>query len=257
MTSVAISFADVGVRYRLRRRNRRPHPAVRHASGNEFWGLRGISLEAGRGEYLGIIGGNGAGKTSLLRVGAGIIRPDEGTVASGGRVVPVLGVGTGVVVGLSGWENIELLGVLLGLSARSARAVAPAIGEFSGLAGFLDAPVRTYSLGMRARLGFAVATHVGADVLLLDEVTAVGDEEFRHRCAERLASLRGDGCTVLVATHDLDGLLDAADRVAWVDGGRLVTAGAPAEVVAAYRAAADDQGAGGLHRPNLPPGPPR
>ena len=237
LMDAAIAFDDAGIRYRLGRRNRRRH-AFRHAGSPKrfVWGIRNITLDVAPGQYVGLIGPNGAGKTTLLLTAAGVLTPDEGRVRHVGRAAPVLGVGTGIIPGLSGWDNIELIGVLLGLSRLDVRALAPAIAEFSALGDFLDVPVRTYSAGMRARLGFAVVAHCRADVILLDEVAAVGDQDFRERSARRLAELRESGCTILAATHDLEGVAERADQVVWLDHGGVVEIGDPAAVVARYRA---------------------
>jgi ABC-2 type transport system ATP-binding protein len=243
----AISFRETGIRYRRWRRNR--HRTALRRGGvprTHLWGIRDVTFEVGRGAYVGVIGANGAGKTTLLLAGVGVLQPDEGVVHVRGRAAAVLGVGTGLVPQLTGWDNVELISVLLGLSSREARDLAPEIAAFSGLGDFLDSPVRTYSAGMRARLGFSVVVHCGADVLLLDEVRAVGDEEFRERSAVRLQELREAGCTILMATHDLDAITETADRVAWLDHGALIDIGAPAAVVSRYRATIE-------HDPGLRP----
>lgn len=200
----------------------------------EFWALRDVSLKVDRGSTFGLIGGNGSGKSSLLRLIAGIYRPTEGTVAAHGRTSPLLELGTGFHPALTGRENIHLNAAMLGLSKRQTAERVGQIIEFSGLKEFVDSPVKFYSSGMYVRLGFAVAVHVDPEILLIDEVVAVGDEEFQLRCFSHLESLRSQGVTTLLVSHDLGMMRDTCDRLLWLDKGQQAAIGDPSEVVKAY-----------------------
>jgi ABC-type polysaccharide/polyol phosphate transport system ATPase subunit len=186
------------------------------------------------GEALGIIGGNGAGKSTLLRVIAGIIPPSEGEVITRGVLAPIIELGTGFDGELSGRENIFFNGSLLGRSRAFMRAREEEIIDFSGIAEFIDAPLRTYSTGMIARLAFAVATTVEAEIVLLDEVLAVGDAEFRVKCEQRMRYFHETGATILLVSHDLESVRESCDRALWIDHGRIVAYGDAREVADAY-----------------------
>jgi ABC-type polysaccharide/polyol phosphate transport system ATPase subunit len=173
------------------------------ASYHDFWALRDMSFTVRRGECLGLVGHNGSGKSTLLRVVAGITRPSEGRLTTNGRVSALLDLGAGFHPQISGSENALLNAVLLGLSLQEAREALPSIAEFSELGEFFDQPMRTYSSGMYVRLGFAVAVHVRPEILLVDEVLAVGDAEFQSKCFTHMEKLRRDGVTVMMASHDL------------------------------------------------------
>ena len=238
----AIVLDDVGVRFRMWRRNRSGRRRPRLGSNDRWrmWGLRHLDVQVELGERVGLIGSNGAGKTTLLKTIAGLYEPDEGAVSVQGRVAPLLSAGAGLLPGLNGWDNLELAGVLLGLTAAETRARIPAVAEFSGLGDFLDAPVRTYSSGMKARLGFAASIHCDADILLLDEVMAVGDQDFRDRSRARVEELGQEGHTILVASHDVEQLLTLTDRVVHLERGAIVDQGPGTEVVARYLARPDE-----------------
>jgi ABC-type polysaccharide/polyol phosphate transport system ATPase subunit len=199
-----------------------------------FWALQDISFTLGRGESLGIAGPNGSGKSTLLRVLAGITKPTAGRLVADGRVSALLELGAGFHPQISGRENALLNAVLLGLSLQEARAALPGIIEFSELGDFIDQPMRTYSSGMYVRLGFAVAVHVRPEILLVDEVLAVGDAEFQSKCFEYMERVRGEGVTVVIASHDLPSLQRYTDRVMLLEHGRRVMEGKPAEVIHAY-----------------------
>jgi len=230
----AIQVHGLGVRFDVPRRRPTGPAAERVGRAWVHWALRGVDLTVEPGEIMGLIGRNGAGKTTLLRAIAGIYPADEGSVRVGGAVAPVLALAAGVRVGLSAWENVELAGVLMGWTRREARVLAPQVVEMAGLEEFADAPLRVYSTGMRARLGFALATFVPHRILLLDEIFAVGDEEFRARGEERLRDLVRDGRTVVLAGHDLPRLAELADHVARFEHGRLVEVGRAAGVIERY-----------------------
>jgi ABC-type polysaccharide/polyol phosphate transport system ATPase subunit len=205
--------------------------------------LDGVSFEVPPGEALGVIGGNGSGKSSLLKVLAGVVPPSSGTVTVGGRVAALLELGAGFHPEISGRENIYVNGSLLGLTRREVDRRLDAIVAFSGLEEFIDEPVKNYSSGMYVRLGFAVAVHTDPDVLLVDEVLAVGDESFAHRCLTRIEELLAQGRTLLFVSHALDLMPELCDRVLWLDRGRPRQIGEPRRVVDAYRqAVAEEEG---------------
>lgn len=231
----AVSLRDAGVRFRVPRRSRLGKtPRLMGAGKWTVWGLHGVDLDVSSGEVVGLLGPNGAGKTTLLRLVAGIYRADRGTVRVSGRVTPFLTPSAGLSNDLSGWENIELGGILLGLPRSRVREVAPDIAEFSGLGDFLDAPVRTYSAGMRARLGFALVAFTEPDVMVVDEVMGAGDEEFRQRSQTKMRELISAGRTVMMASHVLQTLTEMCHRLVRLDEGRVVDEGDPNEVADRY-----------------------
>ncbi len=197
--------------------------------------LREVTLSVGAGDAFGVIGGNGAGKSTLLRVAAGIIPPTRGEAITRGRLAPIIELGTGFEGELSGRENIFFNGALLGRSKKFMNSVVDEIIEFSGIAPSIDAPLRTYSTGMVARLAFAVATTIEADIVLLDEVLAVGDAEFRERCEERIRGFHANGATLMLVSHDLRAIERLCTRAAWLEKGQLRDVGDAREVVAAYQ----------------------
>jgi lipopolysaccharide transport system ATP-binding protein len=186
---------------------------------DEFWAVDGVSLELTRGECLGLIGRNGAGKTTLLKMLNGLVKPDKGRIELTGRVGALISLGAGFNPILTGRENIYVNGAVLGLSKKEIEARLPEIVEFAEIQDFIDAPVQSYSAGMHVRLGFAIATAMQPDVLLLDEVLAVGDVAFRAKCYERLASLRKRAAFILVS-HDTDQIARVCSSVLVLDRGR-------------------------------------
>jgi ABC-type polysaccharide/polyol phosphate transport system ATPase subunit len=204
----------------------------------EFWALRGVNLRVGGGEVLGIIGPNGAGKSTLLRVIAGIYSPDRGTVHTNGVIATLLSLGAGFDPRRPGRENIYKNGTLLGLSRAQIEDRMEAIIEMAGLGEFIDAPVMTYSSGMRARLGFSIAIHVDPDILLIDEVTAAGDERFRARVGNIFDRMRSGRKTVVFVTHSLEALCQNCTQAMWMEKGQVHMAGPPETVAEAYRTAA-------------------
>jgi homopolymeric O-antigen transport system ATP-binding protein len=200
-----------------------------------FWALRDVSFAVERGETFGIIGPNGAGKTTLFRIVARIFQPTTGTVNVRGRLAPLLALGVGFNPELTGRENIYLSAALFGFTTREIRAVEPAIIEFSELERFIDVPTKNYSAGMQLRLGFSIALEVRPEIFLIDEVLAVGDEHFRHKCLARLAEERRAGRTFLVATHGLDFVEETCDRAVLLVEGRMLAVGVAKEVVQSYR----------------------
>ena len=206
----------------------------RRVPAEEFWALRDVSFEVPKGSLFGVIGSNGSGKSSLLRLMAGIYRPTSGAVTAHGRVSVLLELGAGFHPALSGRENIFLNAAVLGVPKAEVAERVDQIIEFSGLEEFIDSPVKVYSSGMYVRLGFSVAVHVDPEILLVDEVVAVGDEEFQLRCFSHLDALRSQGVTIVLVSHDLGMMRGTCDRLAWLDQGRLAAIGEPSEVVNAY-----------------------
>ncbi len=200
-----------------------------------FWALVDVSMTVNKGDVFGIIGNNGAGKSTILKVISRVLKPSKGRVVVSGRIAPLLELGAGFHPELSGRENVFLNGALLGYSREDMEKVFDEIVAFSELDQFINSPIRTYSSGMYARLGFAVATAHVPDILILDEILSVGDEAFQKKSRERLQSFQEKGSTVLMVSHGLDSMISMCNRVAWLDQGKLRLLGEPNEVVAAYR----------------------
>ncbi len=212
---------------------------ARNRTGGELWALRDVSLTVAAGESVGVIGHNGAGKTTLLRLLAGITRATRGQVRSVGRVASLINLGAGFHPELTGRENIYLNGVILGLSRREVQARFDAIVEFADLGPYIDTPLKRYSSGMFARLGFAVAAHVDPDVLLVDEVLSVGDVGFQDRSIRKMLSFRDTGQAILFVSHNLSAVEMMCQRSLWLDHGVVRMAGPTPEVVRAYLDALD------------------
>jgi len=208
----------------------------------EFWALQDIDLEVPRGSFVGLIGHNGSGKSTLLKLLSGIHRQTTGTITVDGRLSALLELGAGFHPELTGRENIYLNGAILGMSRRQMTGAVSEIVEFSGIGDFVDAPVRVYSSGMYVRLGFAIAVHVNPEILLVDEVIAVGDEDFQRKCLDHMAELRRQGVTIVLVSHDLDQVRDLCDRVAWIDRSLLVEVGDPDLVCDRYLASIHGEG---------------
>jgi ABC-type polysaccharide/polyol phosphate transport system ATPase subunit len=222
----AITFDRVSKKYRLRQAGR---------TREDFWAVKDVSFEVPRGETLGIIGHNGAGKSTLLKLLSRITAPTSGTITLEGRLAALIEVGSGFHPELTGRENIFLSGSVLGMRRREIAAKLDRIVEFSGVGPFIDMPVKWYSSGMYVRLGFAVAAHLEADILLVDEVLGVGDAAFQLRCHERIAQLRNDGATLVFISHDLASIGRLCDRVVLMQRGRVAGTGAPADVISLYQ----------------------
>lgn len=197
--------------------------------------LEEVDFTAARGEAFGVIGGNGSGKSTLLKLVAGMLRPTTGRITVAGRVAALIELGAGFHPEISGRENVYVNGAVLGLSRRQIERRYDEIVEFSGLSDFMEEPVKNYSSGMYVRLGFAVAIHTDPDVLLVDEVLAVGDEAFAHRCLRRIEEFLAAGKTLLMVSHSLDLVEGVCDRVLWLDNGRQRLVGEPRRVIDAYR----------------------
>jgi lipopolysaccharide transport system ATP-binding protein len=230
----------------FRRYARRPHGTLKSAllpraargrrgDADAVPALTDVSFEVPAGQALGIIGSNGSGKSTLLKLLAGILRPTRGTVAVRGRLAALLELGAGFHPEISGRENVEITGLLLGLTRGQIAQRFDEIVAFAGVQEFLDAPVKTYSSGMAVRLGFAIAAASDPDVFLVDEVLAVGDEAFAHRALERFAEFERAGKTLIFVSHDLTLVAQRCRRAIWLDAGRIAADGPAAETVARYR----------------------
>jgi ABC-2 type transport system ATP-binding protein len=200
----------------------------------EFWALKGVSFDVKEGSTYGLVGHNGSGKSTLLKCMARIYRPNRGDITMRGRVSALLELGAGFHPELSGRENVYLNGSILGMSKREIDSRFDDIVGFAGLEDFIDTPVKNYSSGMFVRLGFSVAITVEPDILMVDEVLAVGDESFQLRCMEKFAELRRSGRTIVIVSHGLDAVRNICDRAAWLDHGSLMKEGEAHDVVTAY-----------------------
>ncbi len=207
-----------------------------------FQALNGITLMVEKGKTLGIIGRNGSGKSTLLKLLMGIYRPDRGTINIQGRVGGVLELGAGFHPEFSGRENVFVNGIVLGLSKREVRSRFDEIVRFAELEAFIEEPVKTYSLGMYMRLGFSVAIHADPDILLIDEILAVGDEAFQQKCFEKIGEFRRRGKTIIFVSHDLAAVERWSDQTAWLGEGIIQEWGTPRGVIDLYRRALSAQG---------------
>jgi ABC-type polysaccharide/polyol phosphate transport system ATPase subunit len=241
MAASLIELEDVALRYRLARHRIRSFKeyAIHLVRGaltyQDLWALREVTFAIGEGETVGVVGRNGAGKTTLLKVVSRILKPTAGRVRIRGRVAPILALGTGFDYELTGYENIFLNALLLGRTRREVENALRAIVEFSELGEHLEAPLRNYSSGMTARLGFAIATAWRCEILLLDEVLAVGDAAFAVRCRDRIAEFRAAGSTILLVSHSDEAILANCERCLWLEAGRLRADGPAPAVIEDYR----------------------
>ena len=257
MTQPIISAENVGKRYRLRHQAKQPYATLRdtltaqarrllagssaaddsHAdSQEEFWALKDVNFEIQRGDVVGIIGRNGAGKSTLLKVLSRIVEPTTGRITLRGRVASLLEVGTGFHPELTGRENVFLNGAILGMSKREIRSKFDEIVAFAEIEKFLDTPVKRYSSGMYVRLAFAVAAHLEPEVLIVDEVLAVGDAEFQKKCLGKMRDVAGGGRTVLFVSHNIGAVASLCSSAFLLRGGTLVESGPVSSVLAAYTA---------------------
>lgn len=240
-----IEVSDVRLAYQLARN--RAGSAKEHVINllkrqvvyDKLWALDGVSFEVGPGDVLGVIGPNGAGKSTLLKVIAGVLHPNDGRVIVRGNVAPMIEVSGGMNPELTGRENIVLLGTLLGRNPREMRQRADEIAAWAGLEHMMDVPIRAYSTGMKARLGFAINTDRQPDVLLVDEVFAVGDEAFKKKSRQRIVGFMSSGTSVVIVSHGLDTIEEMCDTAIWLDAGHIKEVGDPVDVVAAYRGSED------------------
>ena len=237
---IAIHAQGMGVRYNLRLTRKQTVKEsvvrrVRRQGETSFWALREVSFTVRHGESLGIIGPNGAGKSTLLQVLAGIITPSEGDVAVDGHVSSLLTLGVGFDEDLSGTDNIRLAGAFMGLDHRLVEEKLPGIVAYADLGEFIDAPIKTYSSGMRARLGFAIATSVEPDILLLDEVLSTGDAAFREKSKERVGELVREAKAIVLVTHDMNWVTEYCNRAMLIEKGHIILEGSPEDVVALHQ----------------------
>lgn len=200
-----------------------------------FWALKDVSVDVKNGETLGIIGPNGAGKSTLLKVIARVLKPTQGSVIVNGKIAPLIELGAGFDMELTGKENIYLNASILGLSRGEIRGRFERIVEFSELWDFIHSPLKSYSSGMVARLGFSIATEVDPDILIIDEILAVGDERFRKKCNERIMSFKERGTTILFVSHNMAEVRRLCDRVLWLDRGSIKMYGDPESVTKRYQ----------------------
>lgn len=213
----------------------------RRKSGGSLWALRGVNFEVARGEMLGVVGRNGSGKSTLLRLLGGVMRPDEGQLKVAAPVNGLLELNTGMHPELSGRENIIISGVLTGLLKREIAERVDEIVAFAELGDHIEDPVRTYSSGMKLRLGFSVAVHVDPTILLIDEILAVGDLGFQQKCLARIEQFKSTGCAIVLISHDLHQIRTMCDRALWLDKGRMKALGSPHDVLSAYEGAVTEE----------------
>lgn len=238
-----IRLENVTVQYRApsERFNTFKEYAIRWVQGkvqhNNFLALKNVNLTVKRNEIFGIIGNNGAGKSTMLKLIARVLRPSTGRVCVDGRVAPLLELGAGFHPELSGRENVYLNGAMLGFTRSDMDRKINGIIEFSELGDFIEAPLRTYSSGMWARLGFSVAIDTNPDILILDEILSVGDESFQAKCLRRISDFIRGNTTILFVSHSMPLIESMCDRVAWLDHGEVKAVGDKTTVIAAYRAA--------------------
>lgn len=244
----SVAAQAMGIRYRrYRKQSVSLKESVvglfRNTEYQEFWALRKINLTLQPGDRVGIIGPNGAGKSTFLKALAGVLPPSEGTLAVQGKVAPLIELGGGFNMELTGRENIFLNGAIMGRSRTETALRVQAISEFADIGDFLETPMRSYSSGMRARLGFATATDIDPDILLLDEIFSVGDEAFRKKATARLESFFTENKTVVLVSHSMPLIRRYSNRVLYFSRGELVADGDPETVVAQYLAEVDSQAA--------------
>jgi ABC-2 type transport system ATP-binding protein len=239
VADTVIRVADVSKHFRIRKDKSLKERIVNAGRGRkhaeEFWALRDIGFEVSSGSTLGLIGHNGSGKSTLLKVIGGILTPDTGYVERRGRLAALLELGAGFHEDLTGRENVYLNGSILGLSRKQIDRYFEEIVDFSGIERFIDTQVKFYSSGMYVRLAFSVAVHVDPEILLVDEVLAVGDEPFQRKCMERIKQFQRDGRTIAFVTHSLDQVRQLCDRVIMLDGGQMIIDGTPVEALRAFR----------------------
>jgi ABC-type polysaccharide/polyol phosphate transport system ATPase subunit len=237
----SLSFQHVGMAFRLHREkvNTLKEAVLgrfRHLTRyDDFWALRDVSFEVAPGESVGLIGHNGSGKSTLLKIAAGVLKPTEGVARVEGRVSPMIELAAGFDPDLTGRDNVFLNGALMGYSRKEMARKLDGIVEFSELGEFVDEPVKNYSSGMYARLGFAIAADVEPEILIIDEVLAVGDERFQAKCMERIRAIRASGCTIFHVSHSMPAVTELCDRVLLLHHGALVFDGPPEPGIARYR----------------------
>lgn len=241
MNELAIKICNVSVKYRLAKEKPKTLQEYiihrlkgRRMDYEDFWALRDINIGVHRGETLGIIGHNGAGKSTLLKVVAGVLKPTGGNVTVNGKIAPLIELGAGFDMDLTGKENIYLNASILGLSRKEIDRKLNNIVEFSELAEFIYSPLKSYSSGMISRLGFSIATEVEPEILIIDEILAVGDEKFQKKCIERMEGFKKVGITILFVSHSMKEIERLCDRVLWLDHGKQRVFGDPYTVTNEY-----------------------
>jgi len=236
-----LDFDDVGMCFRIHREKvdtlkEAVIGRFRHLrTVDEFWALRGVTFRVQPGESVGIIGANGSGKSTLLKIAAGILKATEGKVAVEGRIAPMIELAAGFDPDLTGRDNVFLNGVLMGHTRREMAAKFDHIVDFAELQEFIDMPVKNYSSGMYARLGFAIAADVEPEILIIDEVLAVGDERFQQKCVERIREIKKSGCTIFYVSHAMESVAELCDRVLVMAHGALAFDGPAEAAIARYR----------------------
>jgi len=235
----SIKIKGVSVRYRLAKEKPKTLQEYiinrlkgRKMDYQDFWALRDIDIEVCRGETLGIIGHNGAGKSTLLKVVAGVLKPTDGTVLVNGKIAPLIELGAGFDMELTGVENIYLNASILGLSRKEIKSRFDKIVEFSELREFIYSPLKSYSSGMVARLGFSIATEVNPDILIVDEILAVGDEQFKKKCNQRMLGFKEKGTTMFLVSHTMADIKKFSDKVLWLDHGQIHACGNDVDALA-------------------------
>ena len=245
MSTSAVSVESVSKRFVLHteKRNSLKERLVRGSgkSEGEFWAVRDVSFEVPRGTTFGLVGHNGSGKSTMLKLLAGVHRPTSGSVNTTGRISALLELGAGFHGELTGRENIYLNGAILGLSRRQIDASMEQIVDFAGIGDFIDSPVKVYSSGMYVRLGFSIAVTIEPEVLIVDEIIAVGDEEFQRKCFDHLFELRKRGTTIILVSHALGLVQDLCDQAVWLDHGRAAAMGDSRDVVQQYLDSVNDK----------------
>ncbi|PSR34368.1 MAG: ABC transporter ATP-binding protein [Sulfobacillus benefaciens] len=221
-----------------------PQPRNKRPKSEPFWALRDISIDMPHGTSFGIVGNNGSGKSTLLKILTQTMKPTRGSIAVSGRVSALIELGAGFHPDFTGRENVYLNGSILGIGRKAIDAKMEEIIEFADIRPFIDTSVKYYSSGMQARLGFAVATSVDPEILIVDEVLAVGDEAFQQRCMDRIFTMKRSGTNILLVSHDLGSIERLMDRAVWINRGEMQIIGNPRDVVFAYRQSMIDQNAG-------------
>lgn len=238
---IAIHVKDLGIRFNLSKErvdNLKEYMIKflrRDLKYNEFWALKEISFDIKKGERLGVLGLNGSGKSTLLKAVSGVLKPSEGSVRTNGVIAPLLELGAGFSPEYTGRENIYLYGAVLGYSKSFLDEKFDEIVDFSGLGEFIEVPIKNYSSGMKARLGFSIATIVEPDILILDEVLSVGDKRFRKKSENKIMSMFDKGVTVLFVSHTLEQVMRLCDHAIILDSGRLVAKGSVEKVGRIYK----------------------